>query len=136
MPLMLNDVKLAGNLTRDPEHRQVGETSVVNFGLAINRKYKSGDELKEEVTFVDVETWGHQAESCAQYLKKGRNVLIEGSLKLDQWEKDGVKRSKISVKAMRVHFIGSPENAGQGQQSSNTESPVAPSMPIGDEPPF
>lgn len=145
MPLMLNDVKLGGNLTRDPELRAVGESNTVaNFGLAINRRYKSGDEMKEETTFLDIECWGRQAELCGQYLTKGRNVLIEGALKLQQWEdKEGNKRSKITVNARRVHFIGNPANEG-GQNTTTTRrssynessSPVAPSQPIDDEPPF
>jgi len=69
MPLMLNDVKLGGNLTRDPELHAVGQNTVANFGLAINRKYKGADgEMKEEVTFVDIECWGRQAELCQQYI--------------------------------------------------------------------
>ena len=72
---------------------------MADFGLAINRRYRGGDgEMKEETTFIDVETWGRQAELVGQYLTKGRNCFVEGSLKLDQWEdKSGNKRSKIKV---------------------------------------
>lgn len=145
MPLMLNNVQLGGNLTRDPELREVGEHTVANFGLAINRKYKKNGELVEETTFVDIECWNRQAELCGQYLTKGRNVLIEGSLKLDQWDdkESGAKRSKISINAQRVHFIGSPEEGNKaGGVTTNRSSysahsnPVAPSQPIDDEPPF
>ncbi len=109
MALMLNSVNVAGNLTRDPQVRFFNDDKCVcDFGLAINRKYRGGDgEMKEEVTFVDVECWNKQAELVGQYLTKGRNCLVEGSLKLDQWEdKDGNKRSKIKISAQRVHFIG------------------------------
>jgi len=109
MPLMLNTVQIAGNLTRDPEVRFfANDKAVANFGLAINRRYKGGDgEMKEETTFVDVECWGRQAELVGQYLTKGRNCLCEGSLKFDQWEdKEGNKRSKLKINAQRVHFIG------------------------------
>lgn len=138
MPLMLNDVKLAGNLTRDPELRAVGDSCVANFGLAINNKYKTAaGESKEEVTFVDVECWGKQAENCQNYIGKGCNVLIEGALKFDQWEKDGIKRSKLTINARRVSFITFKDrDEQQGQESMNTSRPVAPSVPIDDEPPF
>ena len=141
MPLMLNNVQLGGNLTRDPELRQAGNKTVANFGIAINRKYRSGDELKEETTFVDIECWERQAELVGQYLTKGRNVLIEGAIKLDTWEdkESGAKRSKLSIRAHRVHFIGSPKEDGERTVTTNRSSysqPVAPSQPIDDEPPF
>lgn len=146
MPLMLNSVHLAGNLTRDPQVRFfANERAVADFGLAINRRYRTSDgEMKEETTFVDVEAWGRQAELVGQYLTKGRNCLVEGSLKLDQWEdKSGNKRSKIKVSAQRVHFIGGPGGEGgsgggsSGGRRAEAEAPAAPSNPIDDdEPPF
>ena len=120
MALMLNSVNVAGNLTRDPIIRTFdNDKSVGDFGLAINRKNRGGDgEMKEETTFVDVECWNRQAELVGQYLTKGRNCLVEGSLKLDQWEdKDGGKRSKIKISAQRVHFIGgTQENRPEEKQ--------------------
>ncbi|NRA40531.1 MAG: single-stranded DNA-binding protein [Planctomycetes bacterium] len=152
MAFMLNSVHVAGNLTRDPQVRFfANEKAVADFGLAINRRYRGGDgEMKEETTFIDVETWGRQAELVGQYLTKGRNCFVEGSLKLDQWEdKSGNKRSKIKVTAQRVHFLGPNDRSGGGESggdgasrsSSYNESnagaaPVAPSEPIDDEPPF
>lgn len=148
MPLMLNDVNLAGNLTRDPELRAVGEKTVANFGLAINRRFKDANgEPKEEVTFVDVECWGRQAELCGQYIGKGCNVLIEGALKLSQWvDKEGKNCNKLSVNGRKVHFITFKDRDGeQGQEGqqrtvttnrSSYSQPVAPSQPIDDEPPF
>ena len=109
MPLNLNAVHIAGSLTRDPQVRfMANEKAVADFGLAINRKYKGSDgEMKEETTFIDVECWGRQAELVGQYLTKGRNCLVEGSLKLDVWtDKSDNKRSKIKISAQRVHFIG------------------------------
>lgn len=98
-----NLVLLAGNLTRDPQLRYTqGGTSVADFGMAVNRKF--GD--KEEVTFVDVTCWGKQADVVGEYLKKGRNVFVKGWLKLDQWENDGQKRSKLTVTAERIQFLG------------------------------
>ena len=79
-----NKVILAGNLTRDPELRYTPKgTAVVKMGMAINRTWKSeSGENKEEVTFVDVDVWGRQAEVIAQYMRKGRPLLVEGRLKL------------------------------------------------------
>ncbi|PCI09514.1 single-stranded DNA-binding protein [bacterium] len=109
-----NKVMLMGNLTRDIEIRHTpSNTAVGNFGLAVNRKYKTqSGEQREEVTFVDCEAWGRTAEVMAQYLGRGRPVFIEGRLKLDQWEdkNGGGKRSKLSVVVENFQFI----NSGQG----------------------
>ena len=96
-----NKVILAGNLTRDPELRYTPKgTAVVKFGMAINRTWKSETgESKEEVTFVDVDAWGRQAEVIAQYMRKGRPILVEGRLQLDSWEDKTTheKKSKLKV---------------------------------------
>src|SRR5690349_24503797 len=84
-----NRVIMIGNLTRDPEYKQLTSgQAVCRLGLASNRQFKnrqSGD-LVQEVCYVDVDVWGAQAESCRQYLTKGRPVLVEGRLKLDSWQ--------------------------------------------------
>lgn len=115
----LNKVILIGNLTRDPELRYTPSgTAMAKLGLATNRKYKQGDEWKEEVTFVDITVWGRQAETSSEYLSKGRPVLIEGRLQYSQWETDdGQKRSKLEVVAERVQFLGSAGGGGGGGQS-------------------
>src|SRR6059036_2986643 len=106
-----NKVILAGNLTRDPELRYTPKgTAVARIGLAVNRTWKSETgETKEEVTFVDVDAWGRQAEVIAQYLKKGRPLLMEGRLKLDQWEDKNThqKQSKLKVVLESFTFIDS-----------------------------
>lgn len=114
-----NKVMLMGTLTRDIEVRSISSgTAVGQFGLAINRKYKAGNEWKEEATFVDCEAWGKQAETMAQYLGKGRQVFIEGRLKLDQWDdKSGQKRSKLKVVVEQFQFIG-----GKGDSQPKRES--------------
>jgi len=114
MPNM-NRVILAGHLTRDPELRVIPSgTAVASFGLAINRKWKGRDGKEgEEATFVDIEVWGVQGERCAEFLAKGRACLIEGRLKLDQWEHAGQKRSKLKVTAERVHFLGGRGDGGE-----------------------
>jgi single-strand DNA-binding protein len=105
-----NKVILGGNLTRDPETRAAGSSTVCNFGLAINRKYKD----KEETTFVDCEAWGATGENIARYCTKGRPLLVEGELALDQWtDKDGNKRSKLKVRVYGFQFVGGkPEARG------------------------
>lgn len=103
-----NRVILAGNLTRDVELRQVGSgTSVADLGLAVNeRRNNASGEWTEEATFVDVTAWGRVAETASEYLRKGDGVLIEGRLKLESWEANGQKRSKLKVVADRVEFLG------------------------------
>ena len=101
-----NKVILMGHLTRDIELRYTPSGSpLVSGGIAVNRRYKQGDELKEEVCFVDFVLFGRQAESVGQYLAKGSAVLIDGRLKLESWEKDGEKRSKHVVVADSVTFL-------------------------------
>jgi single-strand DNA-binding protein len=148
MSVAINKVMLAGNLTRDPEVRKLnGDKSVANFGLAINRKFKGGDgEMKEEVTFVDVEAWGRTAELVGQYLTKGRGAFIEGRLKLDSWDdKDGQKRSKLKVVADSVQFLdsgkrgdGAPADEPLPSEQAAAAPPKtpAPARADSDEPPF
>lgn len=116
MAASLNKVLLMGNLTRDPEVKYTPKgTAVGDLAMAINDSYKAQDgTIKETVTYVDVEVWGRQAETCKQYLTKGRPVFVEGQLRLDQWEQDGQKRSKLKVRADRVQFLGSSGGAGAG----------------------
>ncbi|MBL9088844.1 MAG: single-stranded DNA-binding protein [Planctomycetia bacterium] len=113
----LNKVMLIGRLTRDPETRHTqGGQSVTNFGLAVNRSYrkKDSDEKVEETTFIDVEAWGVGGETFARYMKKGRQAYIEGRLKLDSWEKDGQKRTKLSVVMEEFQFLDGGAGGGGG----------------------
>src|SRR5881397_2115104 len=116
-----NKVILAGNLTRDPELRYTPKgTAVARIGLAINRTWKNETgEMQEEVTFVDVDAWGRQAEVIAQYMKKGRPILVEGRLKLDQWEDKNThqKQRKLKVVLEGFSFIDSarPDGAGAAE---------------------
>lgn len=113
----LNKVFLMGNLTRDPELRFTPSGSALTvFGLAVNRKYKHNDEWKEEVCFIDITVWGKQAESCSEYLSKGRGVFVEGRLNLRTWEtEDGQKRNKLEVVAINVQFL--PHGGGQNNKN-------------------
>lgn len=120
----LNKVFLAGNLTRDPEVRHIPSGSAVaTLSMAINRRYRDNTgKDRDEVVYVDVTVWERQAETCGQYLTKGSPVLIEGRLKLDQWEKDGKKQSKLSVVAERVQFLSKGPGGGGGGGRSNPSS--------------
>jgi single-strand DNA-binding protein len=112
----LNKVLLIGNLTRDPEVRYTPKgTAVGDLAIAINDSYKAQDgTVKETVTYVDIEVWGRQAETCKQYLTKGRPIFVEGQLRLDQWEQEGQKKSKLKVRADRVQFLGGGPGGGSG----------------------
>jgi len=119
-----NRVILMGNLTRDPEYKTLPSgQNVCRLGLASNRSFKNRQtgSTTQEVCFIDVDVWGAQAESCQQFLAKGRAVLVEGRLKLDSWEQDGQKRSKHSIVADRVTFLqGAPDEAS-GHDSSTAQ---------------
>ena len=109
-----NRVILLGNVTRDPELRYIASgTAVTDIGLAVNdrRKTASG-EWVEETTFVDVTLWGRTAEIAGEYVTKGSPLLIEGRLKLDTWEKDGKKNSKLRVVCDRMQLLGSRSGEG------------------------
>ena len=120
-----------GNLTRDPEVRYIPSgAAVASFAIAVNRKYKQGEETKEEVSFIDIVVFGKQAELCGQYLNKGDAALIEGRLQQRRWDdKDtGAKRSKVEVAAQSVTFMpkrqSSGGSGGQSQPEQAQESPV------------
>lgn len=120
-----NKVILIGNLTRDPELRYTPKgMAIAKIGLAVNRTWRNeAGESKEEVTFVDVDAFGRQAETLAQYMKKGSPLMIEGRLKLDQWDdkSTGQKRSKLGVVVEGFQFLGGG-NRGEG-------APEAPRRP-------
>jgi single-strand DNA-binding protein len=119
-----NRVIMMGNLTRDPEHKQLSSgQAVCRLGLACNRQFKNKQTgtMVQEVCFVDVDVWGPQAEVCRQYLQKGRPVLIEGRLKFDSWQdQDGSRRSKHSIVADRVTFLA----GAAAQETSDTDFPA------------
>jgi single-strand DNA-binding protein len=139
MAANLNRVFLMGNLTRDPELRYIPSgQAVCTLGLAVNNKYGTGDDKKEEVLFIDVNVWGKSAENCAEYLKKGRLVFVEGRLKWRQWEKDGQKKSKIDVTAISVQFMPTGAGGGGGGQAKqqSEDEPPQDAPPGDDEVPF
>lgn len=111
-----NKVLLMGNLTRDVELKSIaGGQTVAQFGLAINRHYTTqSGEKREEVTFVDCEAWARTGETIAKFLSKGKPIFVEGRLKLDQWEKEGQKHSKIRVVVESFQFVDSKGSSGGG----------------------
>ncbi len=125
-----NKVLLMGNLTKDPELRYTPQgTAVVNLRLAVNRRFKTktGD-TKDEVCYVTAVVWDKQAETCNQYLRKGRPVFVEGRLQSRSWEDNsGQKRSVLEVRVERVQFLGGPQQsqaeapAGDGVIHAETE---------------
>jgi single-strand DNA-binding protein len=109
-----NKVILLGNLTRDPERSYTPKgTAMTKFGLAVNYTYTTeSGEKKEEANFFDIVVWGRQAETAAQYLSKGRPVLVEGRLRYESWQNDkGEKRSKIGIVAEKIQFLGGGQRA-------------------------
>src|SRR2546423_11039749 len=114
-----NSVILMGNVTRDPQLKQLPNgSSVADFGLATNGKYRTdGGEDKEETCFVDCAAFGKQAEVIHQYCHKGKPLFIEGRLKYDTWEdaKTGAKRSKLSVIVEKFQFLGTKDGSGSFQ---------------------
>jgi single-strand DNA-binding protein len=122
-----NKVILVGNLTRDPELRYTPKgLAIAKIGLAINRTWKTETgETKEDVTFVDIDAFGKQAETIGQYLKKGRPILVEGRLRLDQWDdkQTGQKRSKLGVILETFQFLDSGRTEG-GSEAPRRPAPA------------
>ncbi|NOY85732.1 MAG: single-stranded DNA-binding protein [Deltaproteobacteria bacterium] len=120
-----NRVILMGRLTRDPELRYTPNgTAVANLSLAVNRRWKGDDQVREETSFFDIVVFGKQAENCSEYLGKGRPILIEGRLQQRRWETDdGQKRSKIEVVASNVQFLGSGKSDTNRSEKGGDDSP-------------
>ena len=144
-----NKVVLVGNLTRDPDVRQTpGGMSVTDLGLAVNRTWtdRNTNQRNEETTFVDVTCWGRTAEIAGEYLSKGRAVLIEGRLKLDEWNdrESGQRRTKLKVVCENMQMLGGRADGGGGggggggdwnqQPAAPAEAAPAEAAPAGDGP--
>ena len=117
----LNKVIMIGNLTKDPEKVQYsGNTTIVNFRLAVNRTYKNGQGQKQnDVTFVDVKAFGKIADTLLKYATKGRQILVEGRLSMDEWidKTTGGKRSKLYISAVNFQFLGQKDQ-GNGNHTT------------------
>jgi single-strand DNA-binding protein len=129
-----NKVILMGNLTRDPELRYTPKgTALARIGIAVNRTWRTdAGEQREEVTFVDVDAYGRQAETLAQYLKKGNPILVEGRLRLHTWDdkQTGQKQSKLRVDLENFRFVG----PAQGRDAAGPEAPRSRPAPATAEP--
>ena len=134
----INSVIVIGNLTRDPELKATPSgTSVCSLRIAVNDQVKdqASGEWVEKANYFTVDVFGRQAETCAQYLARGRQVAVSGRLRWRQWEtQDGQKREAVSIAADRVQFIG-PREGGSGggsgsyQQGGNQQQPAAAQRP-------
>lgn len=112
----INSVVLVGRLVRDAELRMLNSGgAVLNFGIAINRRRKQGDQWVDEANFFDVELFGRQAEAIQRFMVKGKQVGIQGELRQDRWEQDGQTRSKVRVRAINVQLLGSSGGGGGDQ---------------------
>ena len=115
----INRVVLTGNLTRDPELRSLPSgTGVCNFSIAVNSREKRGEEWQDRVDFFDCVVFGAQADNLARYKAKGEPVAVDGRLRQERWEKDGVKHQRVVVKVDTVQFLPSKQRddvaAGNG----------------------
>lgn len=119
-----NKVILMGNLTRDPETRQTPNgQSVTNFSLAVNRTWRGQDgNTQESVSYIDCVAWGRTGEIIAQYMQKGRPLLVSGRLDQRSWEQDGNKRSKVEVIVEDFNFVGGGDGGGGGASSAPVSS--------------
>ena len=151
-----NRVVLIGNLTRDVELRFTPQgTAVTDISLAVNERVKRNEQWVEEANFFDITLWGRTAEVAGEYLSKGSSILIEGRLKLDRWEQEGQKRSKIKIIGEKMQMLGARGGSGGGggpssgasrpannnapqNNNQNTDSAPQPSQgpPPADEVPF
>lgn len=102
----LNRVVLIGRLTRDPELKHIGESTLCNFSIANGRTYKANGEKKEETHYFDCELWGKLADILKQYAFKGTQVMIEGKLKQSVWDSPDGKRSKVSIRVENFQLLG------------------------------
>jgi single-strand DNA-binding protein len=120
--MYLNKALIAGNLTRDPELKALPSgANVCSFGIATNRVWKDQNGEKKEATeFHNIVVFGRQAETCAQYLRKGQQALVEGRLQTRSWEKDGAKQYRTEIVADRVQF--GPKAGGAGSGAGGTEA--------------
>lgn len=114
---------IAGNLTRDPELRNTPSgATVCSFSVAVNRTYRGADGTnKDEVSYIDCTAWGKQAETIAQYLKRGGGILVSGRLSQRSFEgKDGVKRSRTEIVVEDFNFIGGGRDGGDSSYSGGS----------------
>lgn len=113
----VNKAFILGNVTNDPESRQLPNSTFCGFGVATNKKWTSNGERKEKASFHTIETYAGLADVCAKFVTKGMTVLIEGEIEYKEWDKEGVKHYKTVIKADKVHFLG-----GKGEKKNDNNS--------------
>lgn len=116
MAANINTVVVSGNLTRDPETRDVGQTTITNFGIAVNERTKINGEWGERANFFRCSAWGAMGENIAKYLSKGSGCVIQGRLRWSSWEKEGVKRDAVEIVVENCQFY--PKGSGGGNNDS------------------
>lgn len=128
MSSSLNRVMLMGNLTRDPNVRNASNgTPYADFAIAINENYVKDGQKMEKTVFVDVVAWDRQASACGEHLHKGSAIFVEGKLQFEEWndKESGAKRSRLKVRADRVHFLSPPKerSAGSDHHAEEDDEP-------------
>lgn len=114
----LNSVTLVGRITRTPELKYTPSgTAWLNISIAVNRRKKTGDTWDDEVSFFDATIWGKLAEALSSYLEKGKQIAVQGGLLQQRWEKDGVKRSKVSINVRSLQMLSDPRGIATSQQT-------------------
>jgi single-strand DNA-binding protein len=126
----INRVVMTGNLTRDPELRAAGETSICKLRIACNTRRKNQGQWEEKPNYFDVTVFGTRGENCAKYLTKGRPVAIDGRLEWREYEVDGQKRQSIDIIADNVQFLGGRDDAGNGNGFSSSVRATESDVPI------
>jgi single-strand DNA-binding protein len=130
---MFQQVILIGNATRDTEVRYTpNRTAVADVGIAVNKRIKKNDEWVDEPTFLDVTCWAKTAEIAGEYVKKGKQIMIEGELRVDKWENnEGEKRSRLVIVARQLKLLGGgPRSNGTTKKDIKTSPPQNDSLPI------
>ena len=123
----INKAMLVGRLTRDSELQYTNSGyALCKFSLAVNRRKKQGETWVDEANYFDINLWGRRGESLNQYLIKGAQVAIEGQLRQERWEKDGVKRSKVTIEAVNIQLLGGNRDQVQqgGQRPPQQQAPA------------
>jgi len=129
----MNRYMAIGNLTKDPNCREAGDSKVCNFSIAINEYHYSNGSKTQSTFFIDVECWNRQAENCTKFLSKGNKVAIEGKLKNNSWEKNGQKFNKFICVADRVHFLGQEETHQKLKDKPKVQEEISELNEIEDE---
>jgi single-strand DNA-binding protein len=132
----INKCFLIGRLTRDAELKYTATGKPISkFTIAVNEKRKDGDDWVDEASFFDINLWGKQAESLNQYLVKGKQVAIEGKLKQDRWEQDGMNRSRVLIEAAAIQLLGDSKKQ-EGGTSYSAPPPTTPTSRTTTRPPI